>query len=210
MFLAWKKKALASLAHWSALDFCGQLDQPGVKTDDPRMVDWSRIPTTIDQQRIELVLAERDLAGARVLHVGVGDSGLARRFHGRCRSIDGITVAENERLHADELKLPNYKVYRVNKFSREFTLTLEPGYQLIIDNNPASYACCAYHFAAMMENYRWAVAPGGALLTDQRGLHWVAGDRRWRMKYEDLAAVGKRFGMTATRITQDVFSLRRD
>ena len=60
-----------------------------------------------------------------------------------------------------------------------------------------------------MDNYRWALAPGGELLTHERGLRWVAGDRRWRMTFEDLARAGQRFGLRARRVTGSVFALSR-
>ena len=135
---------------------------------------------------------------------------MAERLLHRCRAIDGITVSENERLRAESLALPGYRVWRINKYSREFLRQLRPGYDVIIDNNPASFACCAFHFAVMLDNYQWALAPGGELLTDQRGLHWVAGDRGWRMTFEDLASAGHRFGLRAAKLTDAVFSLRRE
>ena len=176
---------------------------------NPTFVDFSDCRTTVDQQRIEAVLDSLDLAGKRLLHVGVGNSGLALRFHGRCQAIDGLTVAERELTRGIGLGLPNYRVHLLNKYSRDFLTTLQPGYDVIVDNNLASYVCCAFHYARMLDHYRWALAPGGEILTDQRGMGWVVRDQRWRMTYDDLAKVGARFGLQSLRVTDDVYALRR-
>jgi hypothetical protein len=209
MFFWRKKPCLGSLSQWSPQDLCDRVDVPGVGTTDPDLVDYSERPATPDHHRIEQVLAGRDLSACRLLHVGVGDSGLALRLAGRCRSIDGITVSEPERRLAESLGAPGYRVFVANKYTRELVRVLSPGYQVIIDNNPGSFACCAYHFASMLDNYRWALAPGGELLTDQRGLHWVVEDRRWRMTFDDLTATGQRFGLQAARLTDTVYALKR-
>lgn len=210
MISIWKKRSFGSLRQWSAADFCGRLDLPGDGTEDPALVDYSARPVTPDQSAIEELLASRDLSGRRLLHVGVGDSSLAARLIDRCGSIDGITVSDGELRHGESLGLAGYRVFWVNKYTRDFCLSLRPGYAFIVDQNPGSFACCAYHFAQMMDNYRWALAPGGELLAHQRGLRWVAEDRRWRMTFDDLAEVGRRFGMSAHRYDDGVYSLRRD
>lgn len=204
-----KKRSLGTLAAWSSIDLCNQFEVPGTKTTDTNLVDYSAMPATPDQQSIEESLSGRNLQGSRILHVGVGDSGLALRLSSRCRAIDGITVCKEELERAESLRLPTYHVYRINKYARDFLTRLEPGYDIVIDNNPASFACCRYHLAVMMENYRWALSPGGELLTAQRGMRWVAGNRDWRMTFKDLAALGERFDLRATRVTDSVYSLRR-
>lgn len=210
MLLTWKKKSLASLSQWSDYDLCTRHDDPGLRIDEAALVDYSSTPATSDQRQIEDVLGRRDLRNARLLHVGVGDSGLALRLHPHCRAIDGLTVSENELRQGKTFALPNYRVWRVNKYGREMLRALQPGYDVIIDNNPASFACCAFHFSILLDNYRWALAPGGEMLTAQRGLRWVAGDRVWRMTFNDLAEAGYRFGLRATMVTDDVYSLRRE
>jgi len=83
-----------------------------------------------------------------MLHVGVGNSKLAQRFASRARRLDGLTVHQNEKTHADALGIPNYTVYVLNKYSPEFVSVLTKPYDVIIDNNLASFACCQYHFAS--------------------------------------------------------------
>jgi len=207
--ISWLKPRWSSLSCWSDLDLCRQVDHPGVGAENARLVDFANAKTTVDQQRIEAVLDGLDLAGKRLLHVGVGDSGLALRFHKRCQSIDGLTIAERELMHGTGLGLPNYRIHLLNKYGRDFLTALQPGYDLIIDNNLASFVCCAFHYARMMDHYRWALARHGEILTDQRGMGWVVRDRRWRMTYDDLAKAGARFGLQSSRVTEDVYALRR-
>ena len=171
-------RGTGSLAAWDELDLCDQFDRPGRGIDDLQATDFSDSQTSPDQLEIEQYLeAGTSLRpSARILHVGVGNSSLALRFHHRCAGIDGLTVIEREKARADALGLPNYSVFLLNKHGSEFPHRLQPGYEWIVDNNPASYVCCRYHFARMLENYRWALAPGGRILTHSRGLGWVARD----------------------------------
>jgi hypothetical protein len=198
-----------SLAAWDELDLCDQLDRPGRGIDDLQATDFSDSPTSPDQLEIEQYLEGQTSLrpSARILHVGIGNSSLALRFHHRCAQIDGLTVIEREKARADALGLPNYSVFLLNKHGREFLQWIQPGYEWIVDNNPASYVCCRYHFARMLENYRWALAPGGRILTHRRGLGWVARDPRWHMTMRDLAAAGARFGFRALKLTEMICAL---
>jgi hypothetical protein len=202
-------RGTGSLAAWDGLDLCDQFDRPGRGIDDLQATDFSDSQTSPDQLEIEQYLeGGTSLApSARILHVGVGNSSLALRFRDRCAQIDGLTVIEREKARADALGLPNYSVFLLNKHGSEFPHRLQPGYEWIVDNNPASYVCCRYHFARMLENYRWALAPGGRILTHSRGLGWVARDHRWHMTFSDLAAAGARFGLRAVRLSERIYAL---
>src|SRR5437660_10807163 len=131
---------------------CGNREQPGV-TRISEALDWTHQETTRDQTCIEAVLDTLAVTGTSLLHVGVGNSKLAQRFASRARRIDGLTVHQNEKTHAEALGLPNYTVYVLNKYSPEFVSVIANTYDFIIDNNLASFACCKYHFSVMCENY---------------------------------------------------------
>lgn len=192
-------------------EICGKLDHPGLATDVPRWIDHTDLDTTVDQARIEEALAGMSPSGhQQILHVGVGNSRLAQRFAPRVRLVDGITVWKPEKSLADSLAIANYTVHFLSKYSREFLLTIENEYDYIVDNNLASFACCKYHFYRMLDNYLWCLRPGGRILTDQRGMDWtVENDPRWQLTYEDLVALGERFPLTAARVTDTVYELRR-
>src|SRR5262249_2720798 len=127
-------------------EFCGNREQPWV-TRISEAVDWTQQETTRDQACIEAVLVPMTMTGASILHVGVGNSTFAQRFASRARRIDGLTVHQNEKTLADALGIPNYTVYVLNKYSPGFVSVITNTYELIIDNNLASFACCQYHFA---------------------------------------------------------------
>ena len=117
------------------LDFCGRSHNPGFALDKPELIDWSRKPPSVDQGRIVDELSRMDLSAARILHVGVGSSGVASRLAQRCRRIEGLTVHTREREFGHSLALPNYHVHLVNKYSKQLG-SLDGPYDFIVDNNP--------------------------------------------------------------------------
>ena len=197
------------LRYDACLELCGNLDNPGLAIDQPLWVDHTRDETTVDQARIEDALEAMVLDGARLLHVGVGNSGLARRFAGRTRLIDGLTVSDAEKAVADSLAIPNYTVHLLSKYGRQFLQCVANRYDYIVDNNLASYACCKYHFHRMLDNYLWCLRPGGRILTDQRGMDFtVEQDPQWQLTYDDLVRLGERFPLVAGAVTDTVYELR--
>jgi hypothetical protein len=192
----------------SCPEVCGKMESPGLALDMPLWVDHTKDETTVDQARIEAELEKMNLSGKNILHVGVGNSRFAQRFASRVTLIDGLTVSHNEKRLADSLKIGNYTVYFLNKYSREFILTIRNRYDFIVDNNLASFACCKYHFYLMLDNYVWSLKSGGRILTDQQGMDWVIEDPRWRLNYQDLLALEKKFPVKAGRITDTVFSIQ--
>src|SRR5215467_13536755 len=122
----------------TALAFCGHHEQPGV-TQIREALDWTHQETTRDQAQIEAVLETLRGTGTALLHVGVGNSQLAQRFASRARRIDGLTVSPQEKAHAEALGLPNYTVYVLNKYSPAFGVVLTQPYDVIIDNNLATF-----------------------------------------------------------------------
>jgi hypothetical protein len=184
------------------------MENPGLALDMPLWVDHTKDETTIDQARIEAALDGMDLSGKNILHVGVGNSKFAQRFAGRVNLIDGLTVSRNEKTLADSLGIGNYTVYFLNKYGREFILTIKNKYDFIIDNNLASFACCKYHFYLMLDNYIWSMKQGGQILTDQQGMDWVIEDSRWKLTYDDLVALADKFPLRAGRVSETVFSIQ--
>ena len=192
----------------SCPEVCGKLASPGLALDMPLWVDHTKEDTTVDQARIEAELDKMNLGGKNILHVGVGNSKFALRFASRVVLIDGLTVSHNEKTLADSMKISNYTVYLLNKYSREFILTIRNRYDFIVDNNMASFACCKYHFYLMLDNYVRSLKPGGRILTDQQGMDWVIEDSRWKLNYQDLLALENKFPVKAGRITDTVFSIQ--
>lgn len=125
---------------------------------------------TEDQRRIEGVLLKMVTPSSKVLHVGIGDSGLAQRFIQRVSLIEGITVGPDELTHALALQLPRYSVYLVDKYDERLPKILRDGpYDFIVDNNLVSYATDKDQFRKMMWTYRELLKVKGRLLTDLAG-----------------------------------------
>lgn len=192
-------------------EHCGAVDDPGAPVHT-WMVDYSEVETTPDQLRIEGVLeglvaaAGHDLA---VLHVGVGNSGLAQRFVGRVGRLEGATVSERELAHAASLDLDGYRVRLANKYAPTFGDLFEPGFDVIVDNNPTSFACCRAHVDGMFRAYASLLGPLGQVLTDRTGLGWTVGNPRWAVTPRDLRRLCEPHGMTVEPVTRQVLAIRR-
>jgi len=119
-----------------------------------------------------------------------------------------LTVSYNEKTLADSQGIANYTAYFLNKYSRDFILTIKNRFDFIIDNNLASFACCKFHFYLMLDNYIWSLKPGGQILTDQQGMDWVIEDSRWKLTYDDLLALADKFPLQAARVSDTVFSMQ--
>lgn len=110
------------------------------------LMDYSKCIPSEDQQAINHYLRKHDLKGKEVLHLGIGNSSIAKMFS-HAKSIDGITISKNEKSYADSLMLANYHVTLANKYSEHFhAIVKNRKYDLIVDNNLASFTCCEKHF----------------------------------------------------------------
>jgi len=177
----------------------------------PEWQDWSNRATTEDQVRIEEVLKGLDLSQKNLLHVGVGNSELAQKFHKHTRCIDGITIQEPEVSKAHAMDLSGYHVILCSKFSEELVEKLDGNYDFIIDNNPAAFACCKKHFYTMIKSYVKLLKPGGEIITDKLGLGWSSpdNDSRWRLSPEHWFEIGAHFKLQSVRYDESVLALRK-
>lgn len=186
---------------------CGRAERPAVGQDIDEYVDYSDTATTPDQERIEAIIERRHAGGTALLHVGVGNSSLARRLAGRWDRIDGLTVSSAELELARTLDLPGYQVVLADKYDPGAAGLLPGPYDVVVDNNPTSFACCRAHQDALMERYAGWIAPGGVLLTDRAGMAWTVGDPRWAITVRDLAELAEPHGLVVRRETRHVVSL---
>ncbi len=144
---------------------------------------------------------------ARLLHVGVGSSALARRFAARVAHIDGVTVVADERAVGRALGLANYRVRLLNKYGDGLRALVGP-YTFIIDNNPWTYACCRRHARQMLATCAELLASGGMLLTDARGAGWPPRGGEG-LSVATWAAEVERVGLRAEALTDTVWVGRR-
>lgn len=190
---------------------CGRGDAPGVD-EVPEWRDFSERDTTNDQLRIEEVIALHGLglAGA-MLHVGIGNSGLADRLGRHFSRIVGITIQQGELDRARALNLPGYDAVYANKYGADLVRIVEGPFDVIVDNNPTSFCCCRTHFLAMMRSYVALLAPGGVLLSDRKGLRWTTlpNNPAWGLALAEWESIAAGFGLLPVRYTESVIGLRK-
>lgn len=184
---------------------CGATCDPGILfSEDLR--DWSLRETTPDQARIERYIDRFDLRDKRILHIGIGNSGLARRLRNRAREIVGTTIDDPEIRVAEATGLANYAFVKHNKYSGDNGIV--PGrFDVIIDNNPTSPCCCMRHLATLFEFYVAKLAPDGMIVTDREGLEWIpeGAPEGWSFDFEDLSAVAAAARLRTFRVTRTVY-----
>ena len=129
--------------------------------------------TTSDQKAIGDHIAERskDYIGKTCLHIGTGSSSIAINHHNKFKRIDGLTVEPGEVSLANNLMIPNYTCYLINKYKLE-ELSVLGEYDVIIDNNIKTYMCCDDHY---MDYFNWILdsvaSRNGEIITHTSGYY---------------------------------------
>lgn len=175
------------------------LDDCGVADPAPRYRDRSFASGEVspDQAAVDEAVATMINAKQRILHVGVGASSVARRFAHDVRSIDGITVMPDEVAAAEALALANYRVWVANKYGvggRE----LSGPYDIIADNNLGSFACCRKHAEAWLDTIVRVLAPGGRVVTHERGARFCE-PGGVPTRFPEFRRAGERRGMVVRK-----------
>jgi len=192
----------------TVLQHCGADETPGTAVN-PEWRVWTHRDTTPDQQRIEAHLPALLRPESAILHIGVGNSGLARSFSGAVARILGTTVDVEEKTFADHLEIPNYEVELVNKHSKQIT-QVDGRIYLIVDNNPASFACCLFHLTRMMACYAELLAENGMLLAAEPGLRWTVGDdTSWSLSWDDWVVIAETLSLQPKKLDEFVYCMRR-
>lgn len=171
---------------------------------------WTDRETTSDQLRIEAELEGLVDASRSILHIGAGNSSLGRRFGSRVRRILGTTIHVEEIDRSGAASIPNYSVELINKYGTGMD-TVEGKFDLIVDNNPSSFACCLFHFSRMFVSYVNLMERNGRLITAQPGLGWVLSSSNWNwsLDWDGWREIGQVLGMQATKLNEFVYSLQR-
>jgi peptidoglycan/xylan/chitin deacetylase (PgdA/CDA1 family) len=192
----------------TAVQYCGSDKLPGTAVD-PEWRVWTERETTPDQARIERHLPALIHRGSSILHIGVGNSGLAKGFSSTVNRIVGTTVDPEEKKHADDLAIPNYWVEIVNKYSSGMA-AMEDVFDLIIDNNPASFSCCLFHLCRMMACYAELLNDDGVLVAAEPGLSWVVGnDTTWSLNWEDWVSFANALNLQPRKLDEFVYCMKR-
>ena len=134
---------------------------------------WESRETTSDEREIiEKILDDKFLFNKNILHVGIGNSELAKKIDAS-NKIFGITLSNNEIDYAKSLNLKNYKPIFCDKYSLKFKEIFHNiKFNLIIDTNLKSYSCCQSAFDNMMESLFNYLEPGGRIITSINGMKW--------------------------------------
>jgi hypothetical protein len=173
---------------------CGNETKPG-REDAPGWRCWADKETTDDQLSIEQQLEELVDASSSILHIGAGNSSLARRFAPRVASVLAITIYDQEHAVGESTGLSNYTILVQNKFARSFS-ALPLKFDFIVENNPSSYTCCLLHFSRMMVSYAQLLRDGGRILTAEPGLSWVCSGNNpnWSLTWPEWSRLGEILG----------------
>ena len=134
---------------------------------------WEEKNSTDDESEIlDFLLKKPLLKNMKILHIGIGNSKLAKKFS-NSNEIFGITVSKNEIEHANKLSLEGYSVSLIDKYSINFINHFkEYRFDIIIDPNLKSYACCEQSFEFMFKNFSTLLTNNGIIVTSRRGMNW--------------------------------------
>tara|TARA_B110001454_G_C12580626_1_gene375943 strand:- start:84 stop:752 length:669 start_codon:yes stop_codon:yes gene_type:complete len=134
---------------------------------------WESKKVTSDEKHIFNFLQNKKFINKKkILHVGIGNSYIEENLK-NFNQIDGVSLSGSEIISGRKKKIKNYKIYFLNKFSKNtlFNKKLDR-YDIIIDVNLKSYACCDIAFNNLFKQYLKMLKPKGIILTGKRGIKW--------------------------------------
>ena len=112
--------------------------------------------------------AQRLYKGGKILHIGIGNSSIAKELRDIFGQIDGITNSQQE-LEAGKQLSDKYRIYLLNKYNLEEFGKLDNDYDVIVDVSLKSYACCNEHWLGFMNEVINKLKIGGRLLSHTGG-----------------------------------------
>ena len=134
---------------------------------------WEYNKITNDEKYILNFLQKKiTLKRKKILHVGIGSSYLEENLKNFYK-IDGITLSGSEIINARKKKIRNYKIYFLNKFSEKSLFNKKLCcYDIIVDVNLKSYACCDIAFNHLFKQYVKMLKTNGVIITGKNGMRW--------------------------------------
>ncbi len=134
---------------------------------------WEKREITSDEDEVlKKIIGDNELKNKNILHVGIGNSLIAQKLN-PSNLIYGITISHNEIDFGSSLNIKNYNIFFCDKYSKNFqSLFKTKKFDLIIDTNLKSYACCNNAFNFMMDNYFSFLSKGGKIITSINGMKW--------------------------------------
>jgi hypothetical protein len=135
---------------------------------------WESKQTTCAEEAAILYLTEVPSRHRQksLLHVGIGNGDLFAALGAELRSYTGLTISRPEIEHFRERfpRAENARTVLANKYDERFFSSFEGKFDIIVDVNLKSFACCERHFRALITHFAKAVSQGGLLVTAQSGL----------------------------------------
>jgi SAM-dependent methyltransferase len=134
---------------------------------------WESNKVTSDEKCILNFLQNKiSINKKKILHVGIGNSYIEENLNNFYR-IDGVSLSGSEIINAQKKKIKNYKIYFLNKFSKRTLFNKKLShYDIIIDVNLKSYACCDIAFNHLFKQYLKMLKPKGIILSGKNGMRW--------------------------------------
>ncbi len=134
---------------------------------------WENNEVTSDEKNILFYLHKNNLVkNKNILHIGIGNSYLAKNLKD-FNFLDGITISNNELTNGLKLKIKNYDIFFKNKYSAGNLINNKKNYyDIIIDNNLKSFACCSVSFNDLINKYNKYLKSAGFIITSLRGMNW--------------------------------------
>ena len=107
-----------------------------------------------------------------ILHIGIGNSFLASKLN-NFKEIFGITISQNEIVHAASKNISNYKYFFLNKYKANSLDFFEnKKFDIIIDTNMKSFSCCNEAFMNLFDQYVKSLKSNGYIISHIDGLKW--------------------------------------
>ena len=134
---------------------------------------WEYNKITSDEKFILNFLQKKiSLKRKKILHVGIGNSYLEESLKNFYK-IDGITLSGSEIIYGRKKRIKNYKIYFLNKFSKKSLFNNKLNcYDIIIDVNLKSYACCDIAFNHLFKQYVKMLKINGVIITGKKSMRW--------------------------------------
>tara|TARA_B110000503_G_scaffold93371_1_gene140768 strand:- start:122 stop:787 length:666 start_codon:yes stop_codon:yes gene_type:complete len=107
-----------------------------------------------------------------ILHIGIGNSYLASKLN-NFKEINGITISQNEILHASTKNISNYKYFFLNKYKFDsLDIFKFRRFDVIIDTNMKSFSCCDEAFNNLFNQYVNLLDNNGFIISHINGINW--------------------------------------
>lgn len=136
---------------------------------------WEHLPTTKEEMAILKYHAIHPdfFYEKNILHIGLGNVELVHELSKTANHIDSITISQAEINHAQSnYKLPNTRFFLINKYNLSELDQLKATYDIIIDVNLKSFACCEDHFQEMMHFFIDKLTPQGQIISALSGIEF--------------------------------------